>query len=259
MTPQRRRPLMQAWERYCSQPETAKVLKLRRQCPNQLDRRALQKRTGGSSNSWSLIRGRILERVGKPKPSDLHAWRKAALALLTEFVRSTITVSWQELCDREHYIRDWLLRGPRDDEVPDSEMLRAWWAAVQRFFQLLSRKLPSQACPKGTPKFQSAVFPPELRATMAGLAGYLAATIPLPISEVGKVGRPAMPPSELRDLDSGPIAYRDACRRKGSSMKVWQYASQIGLQSALLCCGISKKANHAKLAKRHPRALPRSK
>jgi hypothetical protein len=213
-------------------------------------------------NWWQLqnleleLRGRIPERVDAPKQSDLRAWRKTALALLAEFVKSATNVSWLELCEREYFIRDRLLRGPRDDADPDGEMLRGWWAAVQCLLLRYAREMARPGAPSLDSRGRPAIFPPELAARIAGLAGYLAVgSIPSPISEAATVGRPAIGPSELQYI-GWAVAYRDACRPEGIEHEgqMIRILDPAPIRTLTQWYGVRKRTVQGWLS-RHPRAF----
>jgi hypothetical protein len=200
------------------------------------------------------LRGRVLKSAGAPKQPKMVAWRKAALALLAEFENSAPNVSWQELCEREYFIRDRLLPGPRHDAEPDGEMLRAWWAAVECLLLRYARDVAGP--PAVDLRARSLMFPPLLAATMATLAGYLAiGTIPLPISKAAALGHPAIGPSELRCI-GWAVAYRDACRPDGIEHEgqVIRISDRAPIRTLMQLYGVQKRTVQSWL-KRHPRVF----
>lgn len=163
------------------------------------------------------LRGQFHESGGKRSRKLMGDWRATALKLFEAFNREGPSIPWSELCDREIYLRNRILKGPFDDPQPEAKMLRAWWGAVETLMDVYQRELAKSGFAPTAAEARPVQIPFELAGILKNQFAYLAAgSIPALIKDVtkGQQGRRRKGPDERRDIGIA-VAYIRACSPDG--------------------------------------------
>ena len=126
--------------------------------------------------------------------------------------RTQRELDWNTLTTGEFELRDRINRAVAVGETPKNDLLRQWWAAVEKICVAYCRNVAEHSLSQ-RPDHEP--FPAELASCIGGLAGYLAVgKLPEPIRDAARSGRTSPGPDERRDI-RWAVAYRRACERDG--------------------------------------------
>lgn len=163
------------------------------------------------------LRGQLHDGGGEPSRKLMDDWRTTALNLFEAFKQEAASSPWSELCHRERYLRNRMLKGPFDDLQPEAKMLRGWWGAVETLLNVYHIELAKSGFAPTAAEARPVQIPLELAAVLKNQCGYLAAgLVPELMKDVtkGEGGRRRKGPDEKRDIGIG-IAYCRACCPEG--------------------------------------------